>query len=985
MAADLTPKDDRLRAALFRESRGRILREGPITELSLLVVMLVVIFLAYGNIPRLWLTAWALAVAATVAFRVLARRRLARADYDIAGRRRFRAAVLASALAWGIGCGVFVHLLPLEYTALVMVIVAGLVAAAATTLAAESLTFRIFLPTVLLPLAIGILAAEVDRSRFVALAVIGIFALGTMAVHERAYAQLLASLRVNLRMEDGEALARREHAHLDALFASAPVATAVVDAAGLVHDVNPFFELLFGYTKDELLGKRLNDFIVPPSEQGHANVLDETVRGGERVVAEVRRCRKDGQIVQVRASAARVRNVDTDEQELFVLYEDVSDEVRARAALLEAKEGAERLAQLRSVFLANMSHEIRTPMNAVLGLTELLLDSDLSVEQRRALNLIESSGEALLTLLNDVLDLSKIEADGLRLETVPFDLHHLVDSTVSLLAVRAREHKIELLTEIAPPVPEQVRGDPTRLRQVLTNLIGNAIKFTHQGEVLVTLTSEGSTDGRATVRFAVKDTGIGIREDQRVAIFQPFRQADLSTTRKYGGTGLGLTIARRLVEMMGGQLQLESEVGKGSEFSFAIDLAVEATVPVPLPVPSAVQLAGRTMLVVDDNQSNRRIVREMLAAAGVAVEEATDADEGLAALRRAAAARTPYALAILDAQMPGRDGFQLAQIVRADATLKATPLMMLSSVGERGDGQRCRELGIHGYLTKPVSRGNLVEMVASVLGNAAQSGASPEVVTRHRILESRRHLRILLAEDNLVNQEVAATMLRKRGHHVDVADNGRQAVDLAARERYDVVLMDIQMPEMDGYEATAAIRATATGRDLPIVALTAHALADERDRILAAGMNATVTKPFKAFDLFAAAEGWGLGSQAAAPAAAATQGEPPVALDKFRREMIDADVGEAVDGILQTFLEGEPQRIVAITAAVVSGQAEEVARLAHTFKSSAGQVGAHRLAELLAEMEQASKQGSMDVVKDLLGKLALEAEKVARYLEGQRK
>ena len=959
---------DQVKDALVRETRERIVREGAIAEVAHLLLMAVVVILARPRVPDLLLAVWAAAIALACAARAVLRRRLTTRPYTSRERRLTRAATTTLAAAWGIGAGVFSRWLPFAELALVLMILTGLVAGAASTFAADRRAFRYFLAAIVLPLAAGLLVlAPSGDLHVVAVLLVGLFSLVMLVTHQRGYTGLVQQAQTNVELSVSEERAARERARLNALFASAPVATVVVDEDGRVRDANPRFQVLFGYSPAEIQGQPLNDLIVPQPELHQAMQLDETVRGGETVVIEVQRRRKDGQLVTVRASAARVEGAG--EQALFVLYEDITDEIVARTALQEAKEAAEHVAQMRSAFLANMSHEIRTPMNAVLGLAELLLDTELSTDQRRSLNLIQASGETLLTLLNDILDLSKIEADSLRLETVPFDLPRLVDGTVSLMGGRARENHIELLADMPPSVPEQVRGDPTRLRQVLTNLVGNAVKFTHEGEVVVSVRVVSEHDGIATVRFAVRDTGIGIPEEQRQSIFQPFSQGDVSMSRKYGGTGLGLTIAQRLVQMMGGTLEVKSEVGRGSEFSFTVDLAVDVAIPIPLPAPGAVQLSGLTMLVVDDNQSNRRVVRGLLFAAGVTVEEAPGADEGLAALRRAAAARTPFALAILDAQMPGKDGFQLAEAIHADASLKATRLLMLTSAGQRGDAQRCRDLGIHGYLTKPVSRADLLDMVAGILGRPE---GTPEVVTRHRIAESRRHLTILLAEDNQVNQEVAATMLRKRGHHVDVVGTGTAAVAEASRGHYDVVLMDIQMPEMDGLDATRAIRAMPNCADLPIVALTAHALSEERQNCLAAGMNAYVTKPFKAFELFAAAEGWGARST-----------PPPVDLAAFRREMADAGASDAVDGIVESFLAAAAVRTNSMGQAVEAEDLTEIARLAHAFKSSAAQLGARRLAETLKEIEAGARDWKMDVVKQAYGDFIAEAQAVVKYLRGE--
>jgi two-component system sensor histidine kinase/response regulator len=592
------------------------------------------------------------------------------------------------------------------------------------------------------------------------------------------------------------------------------------------------------------------DHLHPDDRPGVLAALPRLLSEGSLTI-EYRFQPKQGPYCWIRDESRLIRDDEGKPLEVFGAWLDITDLKRATETMQEARDLAERSARARSEFLANMSHEIRTPMNAVLGLTELVLDTDLEPDQRRSLRLVQQAGETLLTLLNDILDLSKIEAEHLTLESVPFDLRYLMESTASLLSVRVADRPIELVADVGSSMPQLVRGDPTRLRQVLTNLVGNAIKFTKQGEVVLSASAEAGPHGESLVRFAVRDTGIGIPQAKLETIFEDFTQADASMTRNYGGTGLGLGIARRLVTLMGGKLTVLSEEGRGSEFGFTIALPVDE--PGSLAAPTVAKLVGHRMLVVDDNATNRRIVREMLLAADVIVDEAVSTEEGIEALRRAGGADHAYRLAIIDAQMPDRDGFELAAAIRSDARLAGTLLLMLTSAGQRGDSRRCRELGIEGYLMKPISRSELLEAVG-VLIAAAGRPSRGELVTHHSLAESRRHLRILLAEDNEVNQEVAAAMLRKRGHLVDVVSNGRQAVEKVAGGTYDLVLMDIQMPEMDGLDATREIRDRESRLDrsqrTPIVALTARAMAGDREKCLAAGMDEHVTKPIRAKELF---------------------------------------------------------------------------------------------------------------------------------------
>ncbi len=968
-----TAHDPRVEAEVRRAALSQLLKGGPLAEAVHVLLVVVVAALVWNSLPLALTAGWVGAVTAAAALRTWWRlglsRRTASPEEALRG---VRLTVAGVGLAWGFGAAAAIPALGLDQAALILVVLAGIVAGATGTLVGDRRSFHYLLLTALAPLPIGILLHGHSRVHLIATLLIVLFVGGMDRVHRRAYRTFVERVRAAVLLASSTQDLARQHAYLDALIASTPVAIAVLDGRRSIRSVNPAFETLFGYSTAEAVGASIDALIVPDSLRSESSDLEARARAGEIVRVEIERRRKDGRPIQVRLSAAAVKAVP--EGGLVALYEDISDRKAAEQAMRAARELAERVARARSAFLANMSHEIRTPMNAVLGFVELVLDTELQVEQRRALELVRSSSEALLTILNDILDYSKIEAEHLELESIPFDLPKVVHATATLLAVRAREKHLELTVDVPPDVPHIMRGDPTRVRQVLMNLIGNAIKFTEQGEVDVSAAVVGYHDDRTSVRFRVRDTGIGISDEQLATIFDEFTQADASMTRRYGGTGLGLAISRKLVALMGGQLSVTSEVGRGSEFSFTLRLPVDRSAAAATP-GRAVSLGGRRLLVVDDNETNRRILRDMLGAEGVAVHEAARADAGLTALRRAAAAGTPFDIAILDAQMPDQDGFELAAAVRADPDLAATKLLILTSAGQRGDGERCRQMGIQAYLTKPIARADLIEAVGTVLLEAPPAGAAPALITRHSIAESRHTLRILLAEDNLVNQQVATAMLVKRGHQVDVVGNGREAVDAIGTHDYDLVLMDIQMPEMDGFAATQAIRALPRGRSLPIIALTAHALSGERERCLERGMTGYLAKPFKAHDLFAAIEG-----RTAATADTAAAPAPPVDLAAFRGTMREAGAEAAVDGILATFASTLPQRLEALAEASRGGEAEAIQRAAHAFRSAAATIGAHRLAQLLEAMEASARSGDVARAQGGLQDVSREAQIVLDHV-----
>jgi two-component system, sensor histidine kinase and response regulator len=643
-----------------------------------------------------------------------------------------------------------------------------------------------------------------------------------------------------------------------AVFEGAGIGIAITElASGKVLAINQAYQNMLGCTSEEMQSAEIFDQLTHPDDRAKGQQEFSRLRAGQQdqVHMENRYVRRDRREVTASIDLSVLRNSHGESEFILGLATDVTQRKLADAELQRAKESAEAASDAKSTFLATMSHEIRTPMNGILGMTELVLDTDLSVEQRESLGLVRLSAESLLSIINDILDFSKIEAGKFELEAIPFDLRESLGETMRALSFRTHQKGLELIYEVQPDVPEALLGDPGRIRQILINLIGNSIKFTDHGEIFVNVEEQSQGPNTTFLHFAVKDTGVGIPEDKQVKIFEAFSQADGSMARKYGGTGLGLTICVRLVGLMGGRIWVESQPGSGSTFHFTVQMGVQDTPAGCAPVLQPEQLRDLHTLIVDDNFTNRRVLQGMLVRWGM---KPTAVDGGRAALQALEIAKNtgrPFPLILLDGQMPEMDGFTLAASIKKDPDLMGASIIMLTSAGHLGDAVRCRELGISGYLVKPIRQGELLDSICRILQKSPQESVEP-LVTRHSLRETKSRARVLLAEDNRVNRMLAVRLLEKRGYVVTVVEDGRAAVAAIEKASFDLVLMDVQMPEMDGFEATTAIRQRekVTGGHIPIIAMTAHALKGDEDLCLAAGMDGYVSKPIRVHELFSKIE-----------------------------------------------------------------------------------------------------------------------------------
>ncbi|HSK17138.1 MAG TPA: PAS domain S-box protein [Gaiellaceae bacterium] len=762
---------------------------------------------------------------------------------------------------------------------------------------------------------------------------------------------------------------QRQKQYLSSLLEVSPTAIVTIDRDANVTSWNPAAERLFGYTREEALGRNVDELVASSAElRSEATGYSTQASGGGYVRGTTRRVRKDGTIVDVDLLAAPVV-VGGEQVGTFAIYHDISE-------LVGARREADAANRAKSAFLATMSHEIRTPMNAVIGMSGLLLETELTREQREFAEVIATSADALLTIIDEILDFSKIEAGKLELEHDAFELRGCLESALDVVAARAAEKGLDLAYLLDPEVPRSIVSDPTRLRQILINLLSNGVKFTEAGEVVASASSQPLDDGRHRLHFSVRDTGIGIAPERMDRLFQSFSQVDASTTRRYGGTGLGLAISKRLAEMMGGTVWADSEPGEGSTFHVTIVAEAARSLPESYEEPSQPDLSGKRVLVVDDNATNREILVRYAESWGMRAQTTGSPGEALEWVRRG----DPFDLALLDMQMPEMDGLALARALRRERDAKTLPLVLLSSLGRRPEDGPAR-VGFAAQLAKPIKASQLYETLVGVL--AARSSAAPAPAACAAAPAASQPLRILLAEDNEMNRKVALALLARMGYGADLAANGLDALAALERKRYDVVLMDVEMPQLDGLETTRRIRARWPGEGGPrVIAMTAKAMQGDRELCLEAGMDDYLAKPIRRQELAEALAR----SERPRPVDAPTTGEgevlSPTALDDLEETVGDRTF---VSDLIDTFLAESPRLVSALRDGLAQRDDDEVRRAAHTLKSNARTFGAGALADACEELEGFARESRLDEAAKALERMEAELTQAKEALEIRRR